>query len=318
MFALTIHVDDHGPFVATGERGDIVATLSTTSDGWLRLRVTVGADQSGDAHVVERLGPGHRIRFQFDILGPDACESSIERLPTAGALGSPAALRDGHRLGLDVHHPRHEGTRLSHPDDGGFTLMLGALPRDHARVFVMAGNDHEAWQWQLPDLYSGDAIAFDVVETTWTSPYPNVQIHPDAAAEILVHRLAQRLLPIAEGVEWFEGLSAAEQRGVLSALVSFASDAAAEESDADAALESSGLPAELAPGVALGTGSIFARLSKLMQLPKEENTRVFRLLIKVLALADARRRVECGAGCPHWWHRDLSDPDVVADLERTD
>lgn len=274
-------MDDRGPFVATAsERGNLFATLGTTREGWLRLRVVVDGGRSGDAHVVDRLGPGHSVRLQFDVLAHGAPESSIEELSSAGPFAS-FALRDGHRIGLDVRHAACAGTRLSHPDGGGLTVMLGTIPRDHARVHVMAGNDREAWQWQLPDLYSGDAIAFDIVQTTWSSPYPNVAIHPDAEAETFLGQLAQRALPIARGIEWFEGLSTAQQRGVLEALVDQA--AGAQESDADAALEPSGLPAEWAPRVAVATGPIGARLATLMALPTGESTRVFRFLIALVA-----------------------------------
>ncbi len=45
--------------------------------------------------------------------------------------------------------------------------MLGNIPLDYARTFVMAGNHQDRWHWQLPDLRSEEEVAFHIVETDW-------------------------------------------------------------------------------------------------------------------------------------------------------
>ncbi len=52
--------------------------------------------------------------------------------------------------------------------------MLANIPRDHARCWISAGNEIEEWTWQLDDLYAGDWIEFQIVETDWCDPFPNV------------------------------------------------------------------------------------------------------------------------------------------------
>ena len=51
------------------------------------------------------------------------------------------------------------------------------------------------------------------------------------AHEVILNELAQGLRPVAEGVEWFEGLSEDDQRKVLHALVLFCGQARACEGD---------------------------------------------------------------------------------------
>jgi hypothetical protein len=53
-------------------------------------------------------------------------------------------------------------------------------------------------------------------------------------------------------------------------------------------------------------------VAKIIGLPEHEREKSFVLFLGLLAVADGRRRkTACAAGCTHWWHRDLSDPDVV-------
>jgi hypothetical protein len=177
VFALTIHYNNQGPFVATSPtRAELFFELSTTDAGWLKLVVHVGPIDDPLEYVLERVGPGDRLRFQYDILS-EPLEASIEQLPSAAREDGTLCLGAGKRIGLDVIEapaPWDEdlrGERLSHPEGGGFQLVLGTIPRDHARVFLMAGNEKERWNWQLPDLHSGNALAIEVVETTWCSDF---------------------------------------------------------------------------------------------------------------------------------------------------
>ena len=55
---------------------------------------------------------------------------------------------------------------------------------------------------------------------------------------------------------------------------------------------------------------------ELADLPENELERGFILLLKILSVADKRRKCTCCAnGCQHWWHRDLSDVSVLRELK---
>lgn len=46
---------------------------------------------------------------------------------------------------------------------------------------------------------------------------------------------------------------------------------------------------------------------EIANLPENELSRSFRLLLRVLSISDTRRKnTQCANGCNHWWHADLS------------
>ena len=123
------------------------------------------------------------------------------------------------------------------------------------------------------------------------------------AHEVILNELAQARRPVAEGVEWFEGLSEGDQRKVLHALVLFCGQARACEEDVPESIARSGIRPTHTPAVMLtkwrfGMGA----------LPAYELTKSFRLLVTLFSIADTRRRtLYCATGCGHGWHN-LPEP----------
>jgi hypothetical protein len=108
---------------------------------------------------------------------------------------------------------------------------------------------------------------------------------------------------MAEGVEWFEGLSEDDRRKVLRALVLFCGQARACEDDVPESIARSDLRPTHTPAVML-TKWRFG----MEGLPAYELTKSFRLLVALLSIADTRRRaLHCADGCGHEWHN-LADP----------
>lgn len=66
--------------------------------------------------------------------------------------------------------------------------------------------------------------------------------------------------------------------------------------------------------VMLSKGASLQVLRKVAQLRGRDSLDALLLLLHVLRLADSRRRREEELPCSHWWHRDLGDPAVVAQL----
>lgn len=99
---------------------------------------------------------------------------------------------------------------------------------------------------------------------------------------------------------------------------SFILQAKPKPEDVTAAIAESQLKPTLTPCVLIAKPNLRVQLARLATLPEFELLRVFRLLIKLLAAADGRRRKEQPLDhTNHWWHRDLSDPDVVNHIKRT-
>ena len=64
---------------------------------------------------------------------------------------------------------------MSHPPNGEFGVVIANVPLSHARVFVTADNEGESWRWQLVDLWAGNSLELDVVETDWNTPFPRIK-----------------------------------------------------------------------------------------------------------------------------------------------
>jgi hypothetical protein len=118
------------------------------------------------------------------------------------------------------------------------------------------------------------------------------------AHEVVLNELAQGLRPMAQGVEWFEGLSEDDRRKALHALVLFCGQARACEEDVPESIARSGIRPTHTPAVML-TKWRFGMTG----LPAYEFTKSFRLLVALFSIADTRRRaLHCADGCGHEWH----------------
>ncbi|MBB4981565.1 DUF5958 family protein [Streptomyces nymphaeiformis] len=126
--------------------------------------------------------------------------------------------------------------------------------------------------------------------------------------DVLLNELAQGLRPMSEGIEWFDVLGQEEQSEVLLFLRHHCVQARAVTEDGPESISRAGLRPTHTPAVLISRGRIDEQLGKIAGLaPLDERRKAFRLLISVLAIADARRRErDCSGGCSHWWHK-LSD-----------
>jgi hypothetical protein len=119
------------------------------------------------------------------------------------------------------------------------------------------------------------------------------------AAAVMVNRLAQGLVPTADGVEWFVARDEDENRALLRELVVWAGQAGWRPDDVAAAVAEAGIKPTCTPVVLVSKG----RVGAVPQLPRDEHLKAFRLLVALLAVADRRRRVrDCSDRCTHWWH----------------
>ncbi len=133
--------------------------------------------------------------------------------------------------------------------------------------------------------------------------------------QILLNRLAQCLVDISEGQRWFDGLGENKRRDVLRELNLMIANASPRPGDIPDAIADSGLKSTYTPCVLLRTGEIRTQLAKIVGLPENELVKAFRLLISLLGVCDSRRRREKPVEPKeHWWHRDLNDPTVVAEI----
>jgi len=58
------------------------------------------------------------------------------------------------------------------PEGTTFGAMVGNIPRKYMRAHIMAINDMESWQWQLPDIRPGQLISFRQIRAPIGSGVP--------------------------------------------------------------------------------------------------------------------------------------------------
>ena len=133
---------------------------------------------------------------------------------------------------------------------------------------------------------------------------------------ILLNRLAQRIDAIDVGLRWFRSQGASEQSNVLRQINYLIMQARPIGTDVNEAIEKSGLKSSYTPCVMLRQPGLGERLAKVANLPAPELEKAFQLLIALLGVADQRRRTSAPLDLVnHLWHRDLSNPNVLAEIK---
>jgi len=72
------------------------------------------------------------------------------------------------------------------PDDQPFSVMMANIPRSYIRAQVLASDDEERWQWQLPDIQEGEIISFRMIEAereNGVRPHRVTKRDPEEVAE---------------------------------------------------------------------------------------------------------------------------------------
>jgi hypothetical protein len=131
---------------------------------------------------------------------------------------------------------------------------------------------------------------------------------------ILLNQVAQSVRRFDDITRELAIISETERVEWLSDLIFAVGQSHPTPADVEAALAASGLKLTYTPCVLLRSKPLRDALAKIRQLPTDETEKSFRALTSVLSVSDARRRVACGSGCQHWWHKDLGDVRVVNEL----
>jgi hypothetical protein len=175
VYGLEVRYNNQTPLRCfSRERGGVFAHLYTAKGGNLRLDVTIKKDCESKEYSLGALVPGDMFTFRF-LRRSRSGKQSIDQLPRLARKPVVWRATPKFRLGLDIRLKTGDTVRTSHPKGGGFSFMLGNIPLDHARAFVMAWNRKEQWHWQLNDLNPDEEIALHIVETDWCDEPPVVK-----------------------------------------------------------------------------------------------------------------------------------------------
>jgi hypothetical protein len=134
---------------------------------------------------------------------------------------------------------------------------------------------------------------------------------------IFLNQLAQGIASFSDGDTWFRMHTEDEKRRILLGLNVLILQSGPRKEDASDAIADAQLSRTLTPCVMIMKSELRTQFAKVAWLPEPELPQVFLLLIKLLGVADTRRRAEKPLDLVnHWWHRDLSDPQVVEEIRR--
>lgn len=135
--------------------------------------------------------------------------------------------------------------------------------------------------------------------------------------EIFLNQLSRKIVAKSDGIEWFTVHGEEGKRRIILGLNFLIVQARPRPSDSLLAVEKSGFRKTLSPCLLLVKQPLKIQLAKMAWLPERELESVFCLLIELLSIADERRRIEEPLDLiNHWWHRDLSDQQVIEDIRR--
>jgi hypothetical protein len=120
-----------------------------------------------------------------------------------------------------------------------------------------------------------------------------------------LNQIAQGLISWTEGVSWFNGLPSLARSAVLRELAAIAKQSHPKADEVEQAIQLAGLKPTFTPCVLVTKAAPAPEQAfhKVISLPEDEWEKSFRLLVGLLAIADARRRsTHCAEGCSHEWH----------------
>mgnify|MGYP001793797702 CR=1 FL=1 len=122
--------------------------------------------------------------------------------------------------------------------------------------------------------------------------------------ELQLNRIAQGLVRESDGIAWFEALPPDQRQQVLHTLARICGQAHPRSDELPKAIERAQLKPTFTPCVLLEIAQVPEKgLHRILALPESEQVKSFRLMIALLAIADARRREShCKDGCSHEWH----------------
>jgi len=135
--------------------------------------------------------------------------------------------------------------------------------------------------------------------------------------EILINQFVQHIHPLAFMEIWFEQRDATDKKDVLLNLLNLTIQSHPTYDEIRSAAQDLRIESTPAAVKMLNRNKPYDKFGyELINLPIKEYKNCFKLLLLSLSLADNRRKnTICRNGCQHWWHQDLSDPEVVRQLK---
>jgi hypothetical protein len=121
--------------------------------------------------------------------------------------------------------------------------------------------------------------------------------------ELNINLFAQDRMDEKSILDWFNNSPDQEQKGILELLYWFITNSKPKEDEIDKAVIDSRLKPTITPCLLIKKNPINIAIPKIIDLPKRDRLKSFRLLLEVFKISDRRRYNEsCLHGCSHEWH----------------
>jgi hypothetical protein len=121
--------------------------------------------------------------------------------------------------------------------------------------------------------------------------------------ELKINQIAQGLVSLADGLEWFDGATPDFRLEIMRSLDLCIFQSHPTIEDIEQGIKKSGLKESYSPCVLIRKKPFNQVRQKILEMPELDLRRGFVLLISVFSVADLRRReTQCKGGCTHDWH----------------
>lgn len=121
--------------------------------------------------------------------------------------------------------------------------------------------------------------------------------------ELKINKLAQELIPLEEGLAWYDEADSESRNKIMKALDLCIFQSHPTKEDIEKGIEKSGLKETYSPCVLIRKKPLNEARQKVLNMPSLDKRRGFVLFLSIFGVADKRRReTQCKGGCTHEWH----------------
>lgn len=135
--------------------------------------------------------------------------------------------------------------------------------------------------------------------------------------EILINKYGQGLVSTEQLLDLFGSFDFGFQKVFLNEILFLILQSKPKEEDIEPAIINSGLKSTYTPCILLKKGVVNHNLEKLVNLPENEVTKAFVLLLSLFRIAYKRRFVLEKDNPDKWWYWDLSDEANIKRIPQT-
>ena len=134
---------------------------------------------------------------------------------------------------------------------------------------------------------------------------------------ILLNQYAQKIISKNDVIDWYALFEEADRQSIVKSIWSLALQAQVVENDVLLAAKTANLKSTHTPTIMLlkGKDPFRNRGYNLSKLKGTTLNQAFEIVLECFVLAEQRRKSkEDSTNCNHWWHKDLSNKEIINEI----